>query len=170
MNLDNIIHRGDLNFETYTRVLWASSTIVDPIAYFFNHVIQQVKLIDEEPLVMGPNWNNGRSRRDGISKRLDHFLISISFVSSIQRYRSWVVHSCFFYHKLIVLEMDVGRIVIRYSYKFNPIWLEEEEFNVLVKNKWASMSHIDFNSPMLSLDSKRKSLKSIVIDWEKNRK
>lgn len=67
----------------------------------------------------------------------------------------------------IILELDANRSVTKYPFKFNSIWLEDEELKVLAKNKWLSMSNYAMDSHMLTMVSKLKSLKSFVINWEK---
>lgn len=88
----------------------------------------------------------------------------------MSKFRSWVVHLSFLEHDPIVLQLDEGRSSIKYPFKFNSVWLEELEFVQLVRNHWGSLTNHEFDSPMISMVFKLKSLKAIVIKWENARK
>ena len=45
--------------------------------------------MDLAPLCVGPTWRNGHAGAEGISKRLDRFLISASLIPSLGIHRVW---------------------------------------------------------------------------------
>jgi hypothetical protein len=51
----------------------------DPLTNFFSHFFEVQKLIDVEPVKIVPTWKNARRGREGISKRIDKFLIAKKF-------------------------------------------------------------------------------------------
>ena len=66
---------------------------MDPLGPFFSKLFSDHHLVDVAPSCDGPTWRDGRIGEDGISKRLDHFLLSDQLVSSLPRYRVWA-HRC----------------------------------------------------------------------------
>lgn len=70
----------------------------------------------------------------------------------------------------IVLQLDSGREKVKYPFKFNHAWLDDENFKFMVKDKWLEMNMVRSDSLMLSLMIKLKSLKSCVLKWDKERK
>jgi len=87
-----LILMGDLNFTLSPSEVWGSSTW-DPLMHFFNSMLRESNLIDLRPIDNGPTWRNGRSSDQGISKRLDRFLMVESLSHVFQRFRVWHVNS-----------------------------------------------------------------------------
>jgi len=48
----------------------------NPMEKCFSHFLEDVKLVEVDPIKIIPTWRNSRSGRVGISKRLDHFLVA----------------------------------------------------------------------------------------------
>ena len=55
---------------------------------FFNNMIVNEGLIDVEPTIMSPTWNNGRARFVMVAKHLDRILVSEKMVYSAFKMRS----------------------------------------------------------------------------------
>ena len=100
---------------------------------FFNSFFEQVELIDIEPPVLSPTWNNGQVGSDGISKRLDRFFMEEYLCDSLGRYITWNVSTGFSNHRAVVLELDKEKSQLDYPLKFNKVWLEDISFCSLVK-------------------------------------
>ena len=106
--LPNLILVGDLDFTLGANEIWGIKVQLDPLAPFFSQLIADHNLVDLYPTYVGPTWRNGRSGIDGISKRLDRFLLSDSIVSSLHRHR--VGH----HHR-------ISQIIIRFVW--NGMWM-----------------------------------------------
>jgi hypothetical protein len=78
-NYDNLIigwgGGGDLNFTMNKREALGGSARVDRIAEFFSNRFDIGGLVDVEPLKSSPTWSNNRSRREGVFKKLDRFVV-----------------------------------------------------------------------------------------------
>jgi hypothetical protein len=55
---------------------------------FFRHKINEVGLVDVEPINLILTWKNNRPSKFGVSKRLDRFLFSDNLLSVSNRIKS----------------------------------------------------------------------------------
>ena len=76
LSLPNLILAGDLNLTLNASEIWGSKALSDPLGSFFSKLFSDHHLVDVAPPSAGPTWRNGRIGEDGISKRLDRFLLS----------------------------------------------------------------------------------------------
>ena len=83
LSLPNIILVGDLNLTLNASNIWGSRAQLDPLGPFFSKLFSDHHLVDVAPSCAGPTWRNGRIGEDGISKRLDCFLLSDQLISSL---------------------------------------------------------------------------------------
>jgi hypothetical protein len=58
-----LILGGDLNFTIFAREVWGSYSRSDPLASYFNQLLQEEGLIDVEPVKFIPTWRNGRGEQ-----------------------------------------------------------------------------------------------------------
>jgi hypothetical protein len=80
---DGLIIGGDLNLTLSSREIWGDHARIDPLADFFSSMFTSAGLVDILPCHISPTWRNGRSGSDGISKRLDRFLMSEDLLESM---------------------------------------------------------------------------------------
>jgi hypothetical protein len=66
---------GALSFSLSSREIWGVKDMIDPLASFFNHIINEVGLVDISPTSLKPTWRNGKCGNFIISKRIDRFLV-----------------------------------------------------------------------------------------------
>ena len=71
----NLILGGDLNLTLHSSEIWGHKTSPDPLSSHFLSLFDSLGLTDLAPLCAGPTWRNGCVGVEGISKRLDIFLI-----------------------------------------------------------------------------------------------
>ena len=156
-----LIIGGDLNFTISAREVWGSARL-DPDADYFHDIFRVAGLIDVEPAVIRPTWQNGRGGSDGIGKRLDWFIVDSDLLELAHSYRSWVVPSKISDHFPIVFQWELEGERIHYPFKFNATWLSMEDFDVFVKTLWRSF-RVDVDlSPMRRLVLKLRLLKAGV--------
>jgi hypothetical protein len=65
------IIRGDFNFTVSLREVWGSNPRPDGQRDFFISLMEDLKLVDIEPIKVIPTWSNGRSGQETIAKCLD---------------------------------------------------------------------------------------------------
>jgi hypothetical protein len=173
MGLDGTIKRsnailsGDLNFIVSTKEIWGQNAQLDPLGPFLLELFKGHGLVDIEPVDVKPTFKNIRARVEGIGKRFDRFYIAEDLLSIVNRFRTWIVSTNIFDHFRVVLQFEVANDKIKYPFKFNSIWLANQEFGELVRNHRDSLRRETNKSPMCLLVSKLKCLKSAVINWEK---
>ena len=110
---------GDLKFTIGADEIWGVNSHLDPLAHFFTHLIENNYLVDMAPTFAGPTWRNGRAGVNGISKRLDSFLISSSLIPFLHHHWMWSTPSDVSDHYLICLEWAVDTSVSIYPFKLN---------------------------------------------------
>ena len=86
LSIPNLILAGDLNLTLNVAEIWGKKSSIDPLGPHFKHIFSSVDLVDIAPSCVGPTWRNGRTRDEGISKSLNHFLISSSMVPTLHRH------------------------------------------------------------------------------------
>jgi hypothetical protein len=136
---ENLIIGGDLNFTISSREVWGVVVRVDPLQHFFIHLVQNGGLVDVEPVKILPTWRNGRKGQDYIAKRLDQFLISEKLVSLGIRYRSWICNDKISNHMPTMLQLEFGSDIVHYPFKFNAVWMEDQDFVSFFRNNWADL-------------------------------
>ena len=139
IHLPNLILAGDLNFTTIAAKIWGKKSLLYPLAPFFTHLIVEHDLVDLAPPYAGPTWRNCRAGDEGISKRLERFLISSFVVTCLLKHRVWSAPLDVLDHFPICLEWNGFASVHNYPFKFNRAWLLEDEFSQLVMDSWSSM-------------------------------
>lgn len=68
----------------------------------------------------------------------------------------------------MILQIESSWDRIKIPFKFNFVWLGENDFGNIVRGHWNYFREEEISSPMLLLVEKLKNLKSIVPKWEKN--
>ena len=66
------------------------ATKLKKLAVYFKNLMLEHHLIDLVPIETVPNWRNGGSGRDSISKDLDRVIVSEILLNDVGRFRSWV--------------------------------------------------------------------------------
>ena len=123
-------------------------------------------------MVSSPTWSNGRNGSYFISKRLDRYFMVEALCDILGKYRTWHYSTSVLDHTVVILQTDIDRDYVSYSFKFNPTWLEVEEFTSMVKTRWGILttkvpSHL---RPMRALLYTLNKLQPMVSSWEKEMK
>ena len=93
LRLKILIVGGDMNFTLFSNEVWGYLAPLDPLAPFFNYLLEHNHLVDVHPVKVSPTWCNLISGLFGINKRLDRFVMAKSLCSSLEIFHSWVVTS-----------------------------------------------------------------------------
>ena len=128
LSLPNLIMAGDLNLTLNASDIWGSKAHPDPLGPYFSKLFSDHHLVDVAPSCAGPTWRNGRIGEDGISKRIDRFLLSDQLVSSLPRYRVWAHRCGISDHFPILLDWKDDQSPVAFPFKFNQSWLDNEDF------------------------------------------
>jgi hypothetical protein len=93
-------------------------------------------LVDIELVKLDPTWCNLRTGKDIVSKRLDIFSSFEELLSSILLVNSSVGEGGISYHRMIVLKIKSESDLPPIPFKFNHIWMEEQDFVFILKSYW----------------------------------
>ena len=137
LSIPNLILAGDLNFTLNASEVWGSKALLDPMGPYLSSLFYSHHLVDIAPSCAGPTWRNGRSGVEGISKRLDHFLLSEQLIGSFPRHRVWTHRCSISDHFPILLDWGQPQDPCLYPYKFNHTWLEYEGFCDMIRHTWS---------------------------------
>ena len=130
---------GDLNLTLYVGEIWGKNARQDVLAPFFNYLFDRKGLIDLQPIQLEPTWRNRRAGEHAISKRLDIFLIAEDLIGNDLIYKSEVDSGGLSDHKPITLSISTPEEKPPTPFRFNPNWLDDEEYKKLVKENWKSI-------------------------------
>ena len=74
---------------------------------------------------------------DGISKRLDHFLLSDQLIISLPRHRAWAHRCGISDHFPVLLEWMDHQKSSAYPFNFNQSRLGNEDFVHMIRTEWS---------------------------------
>ena len=154
LSLPNLILAGDLNFTLNASEIWGSKLQLDPLGPFFSELFSDHHLVDVAPTGVGPTWRNGRMGEEGISKRLDRFLLSDQLVNSLPRFRVWTHRCGISDHFPVILDWQDHRTDCAFPFKFNQSWLSNEEFKKMIRAEWPLILSDNPMDPMYDLSYK----------------
>jgi hypothetical protein len=112
-------------------------------------------------------WRNGRSGSNFIAKRLDRFLVTSYLLSNTNLFSSVVVLPFVSDHAPILLKLDSTNHPKALSFKFNPHWLLDPDYNSLVQELWMSPKFLQEDDIQRRVNRKLKDLKSLTKGWVK---
>ena len=139
----------------------------DPISDYFKTKIEEMKLVDIVPNVLCQTCLNGRCGEEGLVKILDRFFLAEDLCENFGKFRSWSHSLGISDHKVVLLQIEFDKSLVKYPFKFNPIWLEDHLLCDFVKEQWKNLSQVPYSYVMFSLIDKLNKLREEVHDWER---
>ena len=103
---------------------------------FFTTFFESKELVDVQPLKLTPTWRNNRSRDHAISKRLDRFLVKENLLNENLTLKPAVEIGGNYDHRPISLLIIPLEKKPPAPFKFNPLWLEDEQYRIQIQNAW----------------------------------
>eukprot|EP00253_Pinus_taeda_P005909 PITA_05909 len=138
------------------------------MADLIKDIINDHNLIDICPPKISPTRYNGRPGEGYVAKRLDRFLLHEQLVEKLRLVQSNIVNNYISDHRPIMPTWCCGDLRYGMPFKFNQVWLEDLEFEVLVWDNW-SRGRIGIISPMVHIQEKIRGLKVVVKSWERRK-
>jgi len=123
--------------------------------------------VDAHPDKLAPTWRNGCSGTYFIAKRMDRFLVSGKLLMNTNLFRSILVLSFVSDHAPILLQLDSMTHPKYFSFKFNPQWLLDSDYNSLVHELWLNPTYLQEEDIQRRVNRKLKDLKNITKSWVK---
>jgi hypothetical protein len=106
-------------------------------------------LIDFEVVKLVPAWRNFRSKEGAMYKRLDKFLVAKALMKNEILMKSFVSTDGLLDHLPIIFNLDIGDVSPPSPFKFNKVWLTEEDYRSLVKGTWVHLESSSSSSFIL---------------------
>ena len=169
LNLSHLVIGGDLNLTLRSSEIWGAKASLDPLSNHFLTLFESVGLVDVAPLKSGPTWRNGRADSEGISKRLDRFLISSALLPSLGAYKTWIKCVDLSDHFPICFEWENKKGSYDYPFKFNRSWLEDLDFIEWFKQGWSSSFNDDAIGDIEYLCLTLRRLKAATKKWTQDK-
>lgn len=91
--IQSVILAGDLNLTMEDGEIWGQKSKKDPLSGYFKDLFTNNSLKDIIPCPVSPTWRNGRCGAEGISKRLDRFLVHLCACEKLRNTKSWTFFS-----------------------------------------------------------------------------
>jgi hypothetical protein len=79
---------------------------MDKDVAYFKFKLEETGLVDTEPLELVPTWQNNRGGSEGMSKRIDGFLVLESLMTYVDQIETWVEVIGFSNHSVILIQME----------------------------------------------------------------
>ena len=128
-----MIVAGDLNLTLYVGEILGKNARHDVLAPFFNSLFDRKGLIDLQPIQLDPTWRNRRAEEHEILKHQNKFLIEEDLIRDDLIYKSEVESRGLSDHRPITLSISIPEENPPAPFKFNPNWLDDEQYKKLVK-------------------------------------
>lgn len=156
---------GDLNATLNANESWGISRKKDPLADCIRFELLHRNLIDIRPSKVLPTWDNGRIDGAYITKGLDRFILHVSIIDKLGMPFSTIGNVFISDHRPILLSWREKEFRRGYSFKFNRYWLEESDFNDVVKKTWKELSETRNRPPFLTFREKISHMQKVVKEW-----
>jgi hypothetical protein len=128
-------------------------------------LISEWDLMDVKPIKVKYTWSNKRSGPIFIASCLDHFLIHINVFLLPFSISSQILPYVVSYHRPISYYFDSPINLGTIPFRFNPLWLHNNEVFSLVKQVWATYI---LGSPNYIWERKLRVVKLALKSWEKS--
>eukprot|EP00253_Pinus_taeda_P027180 PITA_27180 len=170
LNSEHVIIGGDLNFSLGFGESWGSEAQIDPITGYMTNLLEQYDLVDIPLLRLQPTWRNRRVGEAALARRLDRYLIKGPLLQHLHLFRQWIGSGGNSDHNPIYLECHGPFRKPKAPFKFNPIWLMDQNYTKMIKDFWAS--HPIHGSAPLAKGFCRNlaEIKHLTIEWAKEKR
>ena len=129
-----------------------------------------MKLVEIFPNVLCPTWSNWRCGVVGLAKIHDRFLLYKDICDDFGKYRNWSNSLGFCDHKVVLLQIDFDKSLVKYPFKFNLIWIEDQQLFNFFRYKLVNFSQVHYPLVMYGLIDEMNKLKFEVQVWERVKK
>lgn len=136
MDIHSLIIVGGLNLNLEAKECWDQNPRRDPLVGFFKHTFNRNFLRDVAPSLVCLTQRNRWIGVDGITKWIYRFLVHLHLCHRMQNVQSTTFFLDVSNHYPILLEWGDEKNMNLVPFKFNHMWLNEPEFNDLVRNYW----------------------------------
>ena len=140
------------------------------LCFFFMNLFEKEQLVDMAPLKLEPTWHNKRGGTQAISKRLDQFQVKENLLNENLTLKSAVETRGDSDHRPIYLLIIHPEKKPPAPFKFNPLWLEYEQYKIQIQNPWQPIRIIPNHSAMQPFANNLVREKKISKEWDNKHK
>jgi len=137
----------------------------DGLPSYFEEWMRDHALVDVVLDPFGPTWRNGRTGREGIAKNIDQFLVCQSLFLHLSKLEFSILTTSILDHKPIMLAWRGDFDNRAYPFKFNPRWLQMNDFKQLVHLVWMRPLHSGSMDCLSVISNKISRLKREACEW-----
>jgi hypothetical protein len=164
-----LIIRGDQKNSLRATEVWGPNVHIDDHSEFFSHMLISQGIIDIEPTRLCFTWRNNRVGEDRVAKCIDKFLVLEILLDLPYQFRQWVEFGGDFDHFPILMEILGSLKKLASPFKFNPAWLLDESFQILVKENWIVFDDSLGMPTSIQFVDNIKRIKQLAIPWAKKK-
>lgn len=157
---------GNLNVTLSFDECWGCCRKKDPLAERIKFELLNKNLVDIAPSEMKPTWDNGRTEKAYIAKRIDRFLVHVSIIDKLGMPFATVGSAFVSDHRQILLTLREKGFKKGYPFKFNRTYLEDPAFNDLITNAWKDLSTKAMSPPFLTFRDKMAAVRKLGKEWQ----
>lgn len=165
-DIEHLMIAGGLNVTLSSDECWGSCRKKDPLAECIKFKLLNKNLVDITPTEMKPTWDNGRTEKAYIAKRIDRFIVHVSIIDNLGMPFSIVGNAFVSNHRSILLSWREKGFRKGYPFKFNRTYLEDPAFNDLITNAWKDLLSKAMSPPFLTFRDKMAIVRKLVKDWQ----
>lgn len=158
----NLIVAGDFNLVLHANEKRGGSFTPDSSRGRLETIIQENDLVDVIPKNRRYTWSNRRFGIGNIMERLDRFMVSIAYLSSLSNGYSNILNMSVSDHYPITLTLQRHSPLGPIPFKYSAIWNRIPAAKEVVQKTWAR--HVE-GSPSYIWETKLKRVKQALKDW-----
>lgn len=139
-DIESLMIAGDFNVTLNSDETWGNRRKKNPLADRIKYELLSRNLVEINPPKMLPTWENGRSGKAFIAKRLYRFILHASIIDRLGMPFTSIGNVFILNHRPILLNWREKGFRKGYSFKFNRSCLEDPEFNDIIVKTWKNLS------------------------------
>jgi len=161
---------GDLNLSLGAAEIWGPKAIPDSQADFFVGAFARSGLADIAPDRLNGTWRNRRTGENRVAKRLERFLLDERLIDTLHFARQWVESGGISDHSPIMIEISGGTPKPPSPFKFNPGWMQDEEYIKLVNYVWLKYNCTEHGHAAVHFMENLRRIKEVTKDWARKKR
>lgn len=169
LDIEALMIARDLNVTLQANEVWETSRSYDPLGERLRQEYLSRNLVDIRPRKRMPTWDNKRMGVAFIAKRLDRFIVNSRIIDAWGMPLSFTDSDYTSDHRPIYLEWKELDHRLGYSFKFNRVNLEDQDFNDAIRKKWKEIKESDM-ALFTTFREKIQTIRVVTKEWQIRKK
>ena len=168
--LQNFIIASDFNCTLSKDEIWGEKGREDPLSEVLKEMFINAGLCDLPLEVNYLTWFNRRKGNEIIGKRFDRVVMDKCLRTKMGNITVKEEDITISNHMPISMIWEFEKCRGGHPFKFNRVWLEDKDFNELIKGYMKNHKRVSGTTMMYYLSNTLRELKKVVQSWEKKHK